>query len=158
MSGTLAFVAERQGALSADFRRYYGIPLREALSDWTARDFTAAVQSLPRESATVRAEMGDTWDYNHMAANIAELVDIMHYWLNSQYAQWTADPDAPQEKPKLPPPPEPLIPPVAYRPESVVTQRVAEYLERIEQYASAEQPAGKREVSSDEFDQWIDLL
>lgn len=160
MTGVLSLIAgERQDAVSADMRRYYGTSLRDAMHEWTARDLTSAVRNLPRDSATVRTELGDLYDWNHMSANIAELVDLMHYWLHSEYAKWIYDPDDPEnraaKRSKVKPPKEPLIPPVAFRPNSVAQQRVAEYAERVAELAGDDR--AERSISSDEFDALIDL-
>ena len=159
MRRVLSFVSERQDALSADLRRYYGATLDEALNTWTAQDLSAAVHNLPIDSATVRAELGDRFDWNHLAANLAELVDIMHFWLHSEYAKWTYDPDDPANKgkPKSKPPKNPLIPPVAFRPESVHQERMTDYMQQIVDAAEDSGPTTEW-VSSDEFDAWVDSL
>lgn len=121
------------------------------------------MQNLPPDSAVARAELGDTWDWTHLAANVAELVDLMHYWLHAEYAQWTADPDEVKRRPKVPPPPVPLIPPVAHRPPSVAAAYVAEFAERAAEHdtgepRSAAERARTRWVTSAEADQLIDAL
>lgn len=162
MTGTLSFIAgERQSAVSADMRRYYGVSLNDALNTWTGKDLSSAVRNLPPDSATVRAELGDLWDWNHLAANMAELVDLMHFWLNSEYNRWIYDPDDPEnkrrEKSKRKPPPQPLIPPIAYRPPSVALTRLEAYAEQVAQF-SGDPSSSEKWVTSDEFDSYLDEL
>lgn len=157
MTGTLALVRERQSAVSADFRRYYGTSLRDAARTWTAQEMTAAVRHLPLDSALARDVQGDLHGWDYVAANVAELVDLMHFWLHQEYAQWVYDPDDPENKnaPKVKPPKQPLIPPIAYRPESVMTRLVEDYTEKA---LVLSPQSKKRVVSSDEFDSIIDAL
>jgi hypothetical protein len=124
-----------------------------------------AVRHLPHESATVRAELGDLWDWNHLAANMADLVDLLSYWLTSEYAKWTHDPDDPETKRRaaerkrrgIKPPPHPLIPPVAHRPPSVAAKYEDQYLRQLAEHAPAEEPA-KRVVSLDEWERAAGLV
>jgi hypothetical protein len=124
------------------------------------------VRELPPDSALARAELGDQWDWGHLAANVAQLVDLMSYWLHNEYAQWTADPDEVKRRPKRKPPPIPLIPPVAHRPPSVAEQYLTEFAELAEtvgvnldeQPETARERAAKRWVSADEFDALIGAL
>lgn len=70
--------------------------------------------------------------------NQAQLVDIMSYWLNAEYAKWTTDPEEAKElakrddKPK--PPPFPIIEPVAQRPPAVHAAALKQYQELLEKY------------------------
>lgn len=118
------------------------------------------MQNLPPDSAVARAELGDAWDWGHLAANVAELVDLMSYWLHAEYAQWTADPDEVKRRPKVPPPAAPLIPPVAHRPPSVAQVYVRQFAERAAEHEpqSARERARARWVSSAEADALIDAL
>jgi hypothetical protein len=144
--------------VAADFLRYYGVPLREAIERWPAQDLTDAVTHLPPDSAMQRAELGDLWDWNHMAANLAELVDLMSYWLQSEYAKWIHDPDDPEtqrlererKRNRVKPPPQPIIPPIAHRPPSVQAAYLEHYRKQLEQTPAA--GPVKQLVSSDEFD------
>ena len=145
------------------------MPLREAIQTWPAQDLSAAVQNLPPDSATHRSELGDMWDWNHLAANMATMVDLLAYWLQAEYAKWIHDPDDPEVKreqarrkrEKIKPPPIPLVPPIAHRPPSVAEKYVADYLMQVSTYG-ADQPIdrtpGKRRIGSDEFDRIIELL
>lgn len=107
----------------------------------------------------MRAELGDLWDWNHLAANLAELVDLMAYWLHSEYAKWTHDPEDPEAKRReaerkrrgLKPPPIPLIPPVAHRPPSVAEAYEQNYLRLVAEHTPHEGPQ-KRLVSLDEWE------
>lgn len=122
------------------------------------------MKALPADSALARAELGDAWDWGHLAANVAQLVDLMSYWLHNEYARWTADPDEVRRGPKVKPPPIPLIPPVAYRPASVAEQYVQEFTALVELHGAAEGPRSARErartrwATSDEVDMLIDAL
>lgn len=63
------------------------------------------------------------------------LVDRDDYWLNAEYRQWVTDPDDPEVKRareerkrrKVKPPPSPILPPVALRPEGMASIRRSEY-------------------------------
>lgn len=125
----------------------------------------AKVKHLPPDSALARAELGDAWDWGHMAANMAELVDLMSYWLTSEYAKWTHDPDDPatkraramekrRGKPK--PPPVPLIPPVAHRPPSIAEKYQRSYQDLTARFASMPDKVVEQ-VTSDEFDRALGL-
>ncbi len=119
------------------------------------------MKALPPDSALARAELGDTWDWGHLAANVAQLVDLMSFWLHNEYAQWTADPDEVKRGPKVRPPAVPLIPPVAHRPPSVAEVYVQEFTARLEEHGVAEEPKSARErantrwVTSSEVDALI---
>lgn len=70
--------------------------------------------------------------------NLAMLVDRDDYWLNSEYANWIADPDdkdAQRERDRrkregIKPPPLPVLPPVGKRSVSDTSLLVAEFLEK----------------------------
>lgn len=151
------------------------MPLREAIGTWPAQDLVDAIRNLPLESATVRSELGDRFDWNHLAANIAELVDLMHFKVQADYTQWITDPDDPKVKAELAdrkrrgikPPPVPIVPPVAHRPDSVATDYVAAYQRLVEQYLPDTGEAGtrsqiavpgKRWVTTAELDKVLELL
>lgn len=122
------------------------------------------MKALPADSALARAELGDAWDWGHLAANMAQLVDLMSYWLHNEYARWTADPDELKRGPKRKPPPIPLIPPVAYRPASIAEQYVQRFAELVEEHGVGEEPQSARErartrwATTDEVDMLIDAL
>lgn len=89
----------------------------------------------------------------------------MSFWLHQDYVRWTTDPDDPQVKQakKTKPPPIPLIPPVAHRPPSVAAEYEQQHAGLVElvgaaKPGSARERAGKRWVTSDEFDAAIDAL
>ena len=84
--------------------------------------------------------------------------------VHAEYAQWTTDPDDPQvkadrerrKKAGIKPPPFPIIPPVAFRPDSVAAEVNAAYDQMVSRFAERglEQPietvpafAGKRWVT-----------
>jgi len=67
------------------------------------------------------------------------LLDRDDYWLNSEYAQWTTDPDDPEVKRAreerkrsgVKPPPTPVIAPVALRPKDMGEIRRKQYMEAL---------------------------
>ena len=71
--------------------------------------------------------------------NQAQLLDVMTYWLNAEYAKWTTDPEEAKElanrgdKPK--PPPFPIIEPVALRPPAVQAAAMERYRSQLEKYS-----------------------
>lgn len=156
----MSALGRHRGAVSADFRRFYRTALADAVRTWPVRDLVDAVEGLPPDSATARAELGDAWDWGHLAANVAELVDLHAYWLTAEYAKWTHDPEDPANKRaarelrRVKPPPVPIIPPVAHRPPSVAAAYQARHREQVAEFAPdpASTAPGKRWVSSSEFD------
>ena len=132
------------------------------------------VRQLPPGSATGRAEMGDLADWSLIATNLADLVDLMSYWLRSEYTKWVTDPDDPEVKKALErrkktgqkPPPIPLVEPVAARPPSLALLYQQQYAELLEHYGEqltagaalardgegVDLGGGKRLVTSDVFD------
>lgn len=130
------------------------------------------MHALPRGSALHHELAGDRVDWTHLAANVAGLFDLMSFWLHSEYARWTTDPDDPdyrravreRRRAGIKPPPFPIPPPVAHRPPSVATEYRQAYDELTELYGRA--PAGRevasraesRLVSSDEFDRIFGLM
>lgn len=134
----------------------------------------SAVRNLPPDSATGRAELGDRIDWGHLAANVAELVDLMNYQVNADYQQWVTDPDDPavkadrdyRKKNKIKPPPVPLVPPVAFRPGSVAAEYREAFAELVAKYEPTRTPLdglptapGRRWVTStSEVDRILDLL
>lgn len=107
----------------------------------------------------MRAELGDLWDWNHFAANVAELVDLASFFLQNEYAKWIHDPDDPETKrrmaerkrSKVKPSPIPLIPPVAHRPPSVDGIYHERYLQLLAEHSPDPGPV-KTLVSLDEWD------
>lgn len=82
--------------------------------------------------------------------NLAMLIDRLDYWLTSEYAQWTTDPDDPEVKAARAerkrrghkPPPVPIISPVAHRPPSK-HQELAKRAQELRDYyngSTAKQP------------------
>lgn len=131
------------------------------------RDVVALVRKLPPGSAVAREEMGDRAGWGFTDANLAELVDLMRYWLWSEYSRWTTDSNDPAVKREMaarkragiPPPPMPLVEPVAHRPESIAQQYQQHYLTQVEMYAKPQPRSGtrpgRRMVPMDEFDQYL---
>lgn len=112
--------------------------------------------------------MGDLADWSQDATNTADLLDLATYWLRSEYAKWTADPDdkkAKQERARrkregIKPPPFPIIEPVAARPPSLAAEYRKAYEQLLSQYGDGTRvdengvpvTGGKHLVSSDAFD------
>jgi hypothetical protein len=90
-------------------------------------------------------------------------VDLMSYWLQSEYARWVHDPDDPETKAAererrrsgVKPPPEPIVPPVAHRPPTVAANYRDQYLQRVAELAPPK-PV-KELVSSDTWDRALGL-
>lgn len=77
--------------------------------------------------------------------NQAQLVDLLSYWLNAEYVNWTTDPEEAKElaadrseKPK--PPPFPIIEPVAHRPPAIHEAALDRYRKLLEKYSAAPEP------------------
>lgn len=118
-------------------------------------------------------------DWSLIATNLADLVDLMHYWLRAEYQKWITDPDDPEVKRAqderkrsgIKPPPVPLIEPVAARPPSLAQlyqRQFAELLERYGQRLTAgaalakdgdgvDLGDGKRMVTSDVWDAMLGI-
>lgn len=79
-------------------------------------------------------------DWTHTDENIARLVDREDYWLNSEYRQWTTDPNDPEVKAAraerlrkgTKPPPLPVLFPVAARPRDLHDTLVVHAREQAE--------------------------
>ncbi len=89
--------------------------------------------------------------------NLAMLLDRDDYWLNSEYAQWTTDPDDPEVKAAreqrkragIKPPPQPLIAPVALRPDGIGEIRRKQYTDALA--ANAPKTGGLKISSAADF-------
>jgi hypothetical protein len=96
--------------------------------------------------------------------NTALLLEAQAYALDLIWADRTTDPDDPAVKRErtqakragIKPPPHPLIPPVAHRPDTLAERRVREYIEAVERYRSRPEPEVKY-LSSNEFDRELGL-
>jgi len=73
--------------------------------------------------------------------NTARLLEAQSYALEFAWADRTIDPDDPavkaeraKNKRRKPPPPHPIVPPVAFRPKKYADERMAEYVEQIGKY------------------------
>lgn len=95
-------------------------------------------------------------DWSRLADNVARLVDIVDYWIRSEYAKWTADPDEIRaaRRNRRKPPPFPLIPPVAARPPSLHQQLTDRYDALSSEFNV---DTGPRMVSDEEFDRQLGL-
>jgi hypothetical protein len=101
-----------------------------------------------------------------MQDNLAHLVDLVNWFMQTKYASWTVDPDSRDYRDEArrrkaqgwKPPPFPLIAPVANRPASLHQQHMDAYEALVEQYRQApaadDEPVYERGrlVSSTEFD------
>lgn len=114
----------------------------------------ACIRKLPADSALAREEAGDVADWSMLNANLARLLDLMEYWLTSEYSRWVTDPaelrrqQARNQRDGIRPPPFPLIEPVAVRPASVHAEHVAVFEAFREQFSR-----GRRAATREEFDQ-----
>lgn len=87
------------------------------------------------------------------------LVDRDDYWLNSEYASWTSDPDDVEAKAErdrrkkagIKPPPLPVLPPVACRGPVELAAAAAAFVERRKEL---EPPAPKKPRLADMMSQW----
>ncbi|MCQ4148672.1 hypothetical protein [Rhodococcus qingshengii] len=90
--------------------------------------------------------------------NLAMLVDRDDYWLNSEYASWTADPDDREAKAErdrrkkagIKPPSFPILPPVAQRSPEDTEAAIAAFLAKKEEFA----PKPAKPKLSDLLGQW----
>lgn len=96
-------------------------------------------------------------EWTHTDENIARLVDREDYWLNSEYASWTTDPDDPEVKAArehrkesgAKPPSHPILYPVALRPPAIhnhLAQQVADQLAQA--YPTAQPQPRKTTIAS----------
>lgn len=91
--------------------------------------------------------------------NLAMLVDRDDYWLNSEYASWTSDPDDPEAKAErerrkragIKPPPLPILPPIACRGPAEMAAAAADFVARRQELNPPE-PAKPR--LADVVGQW----
>jgi hypothetical protein len=96
--------------------------------------------------------------------NTALLLEHQAYALELTWADRITDPDDPAvkrdraraKKAGIKPPPHPLIPPVAHRPDSLAARRLREYLDAVEQYRAGPPPEVKY-LSSSDFDRELGL-
>lgn len=92
--------------------------------------------------------------------NTARLLDTRSYALDLQWADRTIDPNDPEvvrarrAMRHRKPPPHPIIPPVALRPERVMRQRIEEYAAALEEL----EPAKPKVVSLDEWEKAAGLI
>lgn len=162
--GVLAAVlGPRWDACSADFLRYYGVDLRDAVDTWPVAKLVSLVRKLPVGSQLAREELGDQADWGYLAENVAKLVDVMNFWITHEYAHWTADPDEVEERRQkqkragIKPPPFPLIQPVAARPPSLRELMVDQYMELASGFQLPAEETQERLVTLDEFDALLEL-
>lgn len=113
-------------------RRFFHLDLHIAENDRPWRDLI--------DLCDEAEELADQHDRE--AENLAMLIDRIDYTLNSEYYDRITDPDDPKLKAErnrrealgIKPPPQPLIPPVALRPDSYHRARLAVYEALVDQY------------------------
>lgn len=114
------------------------------------------------DGSSLARNLGTNWGPHE--ENTARLLEIENYKLELAWIDRTADPDDPQVKRDraeakrngIKPPPHPLVPPVALRPEGLAQNRLDAYLAEVEKYSST--PKRERQlVSSAEFDKLMGL-
>jgi hypothetical protein len=96
--------------------------------------------------------------------NTALLLEATAYELELAWSDRITDPDDPKVKRDrllakragIKPPPHPLIPPVAHRPDSLAERRLREYIEALERYQAGPPPEVKYLTSRD-FDRELGL-
>lgn len=94
---------------------------------------------------------GDDEAWTHSDENLAALIDRLDFWLTQSWAQWTTDPDDPevrkrrleQKRDGVKPPPIPIIPPIARRPEAI-TAAIEQWNTRLSERFAADNQAGKK--------------
>jgi hypothetical protein len=132
----------------------------------SAVDFAAHVLRLRhiRDSALYDLLSDGLSHWGPHEENTALLLEAQHYALELIWADRTTDPDDPKLKRErvqakragIKPPPHPLIPPVAHRPDTLALQRLQEYLDALEKYRAGPEPEVKYLTSSD-FDRELGL-
>ena len=96
--------------------------------------------------------------------NTALLLEAQAYALDLAWVDRTTDPEDPAVKRDraqakragIKPPPHPLIPPVAHRPDSLAERRLQEYLDAVAKYRAGPEPEVKH-LTSSEFDRELGL-
>jgi hypothetical protein len=123
---------------------------------WPAQKLISRIRQLPPDSQLARQEMGDLADWSKLAENVARLVDLVEYWLRSEYAKWTATEEEIEaaRRNRKKPPPFPIVPPVAERPQSIQDRLRADY-EAITSEFTVD-TTGPRMVTEEEFDDLLD--
>lgn len=99
-------------------------------------------------------QLPDEWSYE--AENLAMFLDRFDYFLRSEYASWITDPDDPavkaeralRKKQGIKPPPQPLIPPVAWRPPSIADLRRQLFEAAVELHATPKKPGQGKKLGS----------
>lgn len=113
-------------------RRFFQLDLHIAENDRSWRDLIDLIEEAE--------ELHDQHDRE--AENLAMLIDRIDYTLNSEYYDRITNPDDAELKAErarrdalgIKPPPLPLIPPVALRPEQYHRARLAVYAALVDQY------------------------
>jgi hypothetical protein len=112
------------------------------------------------ETALAR-ELGVDWSPHE--ENTARLYEVLHHWLGLEWIDRTTDPDDPEvrrrraedKRRSVKPPPYPLVPPVALRPDQIAEKRHAAYLDEVQRWSAPQ--VERRNVGSDEFDRIMGL-
>ncbi|MEU7787658.1 hypothetical protein [Amycolatopsis sp. NPDC049159] len=131
-----------------------------------AVDLVAHVHRLTRirDAALYDLLSGGLSHWGPHEENTALLLEHQAYALELTWSDRITDPDDPKlkreraqaKKAGIKPPPHPLIPPVAHRPDSLAEQRLREYLDAIERHRAGPPPEVKY-LSSADFDREMGL-
>lgn len=95
-------------------------------------------------------------EWSYADENLAMFLDRFDYFLRSEYASWITDPDDPEVKAEralrkrqgIKPPPQPLIPPVAWRPQSIADLRRQVFEAAVELHAAPAKPGRGKKLGS----------
>lgn len=123
-------------------------------------EFVAHVErlvSLP--SSALARHLGANWSAHE--ENTAQLFEVLHYWLGLEWIDRTLDPNDPEVRQRraedarnrVKPPPYPLVPPVAVRPEDIAEKRREAYLAEVQKWNTP--AADRRQVTTAEFDRLL---
>jgi hypothetical protein len=131
-----------------------------------ATDLVAYFQRLRRirESAVYDLLSDGLSHWGPHEENTALLLEAQAYSLELAWVDRTTDPDDPAVKREraqakragIKPPPHPLIPPVAHRPDSLAERRLREYIDAVEKYRAGPPPEVKH-LTSSQFDRELGL-
>lgn len=105
--------------------------------------------------------LGSNWSAHE--ENTAQLYEVLHYWLGLEWIDRTTDPNDPEVRRRraqdarsgIKPPPYPLVPPVALRPEDIAEKRHRAYLAEVEKWKTPQ--VDRHLVGIAEFNQYFGL-
>lgn len=123
-------------------------------------EFVAHVERLVHlPTSSLARHLGVNWSPHE--ENTALLYEVLHYWLGLEWIDRTLDPNDPEVRQRraddarnrVKPPPYPLVPPVAVRPEDIADMRRAAYLAEVEKWNAT--ISDRRQVTTAEFDRLL---